>query len=173
MPVLSHLFASGSRLLARRLDQLGSTLESVRLRLRRTIANAIGETIGALVHDAAWGFLNACEPNSFDSRQGPRYLHENFEAEEYESDGPDYWIEDQEDDAISPVNERSTAPDRLPPALSAGLQMAAWWLRFCSNGGRLWTTFAVGLFATSLAFLGGPVAIALLHVIGSASHFGS
>ena len=173
MPVLSHLFASGSRLLARRLDQLGSTLESVRLRLRRTIANAIGETIGALVHDAAWGFLNACEPNSFDSRQGPRYLHENFEAEEYESDGPDYWIEDQEDDAISPVNECSTAPDRLPPALSAGLQMAAWWLRFCSNGGRLWTTFAVGLFATSLAFLGGPVAIALLHVIGSASHFGS
>ena len=49
--------------------------------------------------------------------------------------------------------------------------MASFWLRRWSGRSRALTTCAVGLVATGFAFLGGPLAIALLDLAASASQF--
>ena len=48
----------GGKMLARRLDQLCTTLEGLGSRLRGTIANALGETFGGIVRDAALRVLD-------------------------------------------------------------------------------------------------------------------
>ena len=57
MSSLRDYIGPGGKMLARRLDHLCSTLESLSVRLRDTIANAVGETIGAIVRDTALGVL--------------------------------------------------------------------------------------------------------------------
>ena len=77
MPSFREFIDPGGRLLARRLDELCSHLEDLSVRLRGTIANAIGETIGGVVRDAALGVINTltgCLPHiarsASDRRQG-------------------------------------------------------------------------------------------------------
>ena len=52
MPLRDYLDPGGG-MLARRLEELCSTLENLAARLHGTIANAIGETIGGIVRDTA------------------------------------------------------------------------------------------------------------------------
>ena len=58
MPSLRDYLDHGGKLLARRLDQLCSTLESLSERLRQTIANAISETLGGITRDVALRVLD-------------------------------------------------------------------------------------------------------------------
>ncbi len=58
MPSIRNYLDPGGRILARRLDQLCMTLEGLGARLRGTIANAIGETIGGFVRDSALRLLD-------------------------------------------------------------------------------------------------------------------
>jgi hypothetical protein len=48
------------------------------------------------------------------------------------------------------------------------LQAASWWLRRWSGRGRTLTTLAVGVVATGLAFVGGPLVAAVLGLAETA-----
>ena len=141
----------GRKILAHRLDQLCLTLECLGTQLRGTIVNAIGETIGGIVRDTALHVLDEAvqylpghEPGfAPSSRTAPNPLaRENFEPQER-----DYWADDDEDRYEPDPEDPPTPapPERLPSALSAGLQVASWWLRRWSGRGRTLTTLAVGV----------------------------
>src|SRR5450631_1391044 len=100
MPSFRDFIEPGGRILAHRLDQLCATLESLGMQLRGTIVNAIGETIGGIVRDAALRVLDEAaqylpghEPGiSPSSRPSNALARENFEPVE-----SDYWEDDNED----------------------------------------------------------------------------
>ena len=172
---LRDIIAPGSKLLARRLDQLCSTLECLSGRLKTTLVSVIGDSIGGLVRDAAMGVLdnvNQClanpsqNPSVRQARPPEAYLEED--------DDGDYWHDEAPQAREIPGPKPSSAPakpGRLPAALSAGLQVASFWLRRWSGRSRLLITCVAGLAATGFAFLGGPLAMALLDLAASASQF--
>jgi hypothetical protein len=179
MPSIRDFIDPGGRMLAHRLDQFCSTLECLGEKLRSTIANAIGETIGCIVRDAALHALDEVAQRQTDaetvrgpfSRPGPLSVAQPH----LDRNEPDYWA-DKEQERFEPyeVNQPTPAPtERLPAALSAGLQTASWWLRRWSGRGRTLTTLAIGLVATGIAFLGGPLVIAVLGLAQSATQFTS
>ncbi len=90
-----------------------------------------------------------------------------------EEDG--YWADDYavRDNHSTEDQRAPSSPERLPTALSAGLQTASWWLRRWSGRGRTLTTFAAGLLATALAFLGGPTINVILGLVESVTQFAS
>ena len=69
------------------------------------------------------------------------------------------------------ISKAPTKPARLATALAAGLQAASWWLRRYSAPPLILTTVAIGAAAGGVAFIGGPLAGALLGVAGSATQF--
>lgn len=179
MPSIRDFIDPGGKMLARRLDQLCTTLEGLGSRLRGTIANALGETIGGIVRDTALRVLDEATQYLPDyepvlsplSRTSPGTLaRENFDPQDR-----GYWADCDEDrcEAGQEDPPTPTPPERMPTALSAGLQAASWWLRRWSGQGRTLTTLAVGLFATGLAFLGGPLVVAVLGLAGTATQFNS
>ena len=177
MSLIRDFIDPGGRMLARRLDQLCSTLESLGARLRGTIASAVGETIGSLVRDTALCILDEltqCVSGSAPISPLSRNVPGTLEREYFESGERDYWTD--EEDEFDPIVDDElalpTAP-RLPAALSAGLQAASWWLRRWSGRCGAVTTLAVGLLATGIAFLGGPVAATLLGLAEAATQFTS
>jgi hypothetical protein len=178
MNMIRDVIDPGGRLLARRLDQLCSTLESLTVRLRATVANVIGDSINSFVRDAAMGVLDSVAQCLSDRSPTPPPMQaRNHEVYEQDDDGS-YWYDDDDDDdeqALSgsaPQDQLAPAqPDRLPSALSAGLQVASFWLRRWAGRSRVLTTCAVGMAGTVFAFLGGPLAIALLDLAASASQF--
>ena len=179
MASIRNYLDSGGRMLARRLDQLCETLEGLSARLRSTIANAIGETIGGFVHDSALRLLDDLTERLPDGAPPPsaRSLRDTLvklAGEDYEPNRPGFWADEQDTSRPEPKTECepvSSAPERLPTALSTGLQAAAWCLRRWSGKGRMLTTFAVGLLAAGVAYIGGPIAVAVLSLAGSATQF--
>ena len=169
----------GGKMLAHRLDQLCMTLEGLGTRLRGSIANAIGETIGGIVRDTALRVLDEAtrrlSGNEAFSPTWSRTAPNTLAGEYFEPEERDFWTGDPEDRYESDLEDSPTPmpQQRLPTALSAGLQAASWWLRRWSGQGQTLTTLAVGLFATGLAFLGGPLVIAMLGLAESATRFHS
>jgi hypothetical protein len=177
MPTFHDFIEPGRKVLAHRLDQLCLTLENLGARLRGTIAAAIGETISGIVRDTAMGVLDEAaqylpgnEPRFRpSSRTAPDpWARRNFEPQERS-----YWADDAED-RYEPDHQEPAAsppPERLRSALSTGLQASSWWLRRWSGRGRTLTTLAVGVLATGLAFLGGPLVAAVIGLTETAMQF--
>ena len=168
----------GGRMLARRLDQLCSTLEGLGTRLSGTIANVIGETIGGFVRDTTLRIVDDlmhCLPEpEVGHRQPSMQRHESYDRYRDEYDQRGYWDDDREFD--EPDIEDQPAPiatERLPTAVSAGLTAASWWLRRWTGNRRTLTTLAVGFLAGSFVYLGGPLAAAVLYFAGTATQFTS
>jgi hypothetical protein len=170
----------GGGRLSNRLDQLRDSLESLNRRLRITVAEAIGETLGGLVHDAVFRVLDQLTRSDADAdptrRTSPgwdpsRTYYEEDELQqtahwrEYDPEGEE--SERQLEDAAPQVSSR-----RLALTLSAGLQAAAWWLRSCINRRSVMTTIAVGLLAGCVAVAAPTLATAALSVAGSIGQLG-
>ena len=178
MPSIRDFIDPGGRMLAHRLTQLCETLENLGARLRGTIANVIGETIGFVIRDTALLILDEVAQYfpAADSFSSPvRENDQDILAWEQHEDEHGYW-DDEDEVSYEPIRvDRPTppAPPRLPTALSAGLQAASWWLRRWPGRKRLITTVAVGLIAASAAFFGGPLVIAMLGLVHAATHFTS
>ena len=179
MPSIRNYLDPGGKILAHRLDQLCLTLENLSARLRSTIATAIGETIGGFVRDSALRILDDLTEYLPDAAPPPsasslRETLVKLAGEDYEPDGPGFWSDEPQPGRRDDAKEGETvsaAAVRLPTALSTGLQAAAWCLRRWSGEGRMLTTFAVGLVAAGIAYIGGPLAAAVLSLAGSATQF--
>jgi hypothetical protein len=175
MPSVRAFLDPGGRMLARRLDELCSTLEGLAARLHGTIANAIGETIGGIVRDTALRVLSEVTRYLPNPASDPHPLTGDERAPlsppEYAPDERGYW--DDEAEFEPHVENRSAPPKsaRLPTALSAGLQAASWWLQRCRCQCRIMTTFAIGLAAAGVAYIGGPLAVVVLGLAGTATQF--
>jgi hypothetical protein len=163
------------RLLARRLDQLCSALECLSVRLRGTIVDVIGDSIGGFVRDAALGALDHVTQSRSDPSHKPSFPRRERAEEAYPEDVEDgYWYDEDAPPAAyadpQPLSA-PTPPERLPTALSAGLQAASFWLRRWTGKRRALSTCAIGMMATLFAFVGGPLALVLLDLAASASQF--
>jgi hypothetical protein len=176
MPLMHVLMDAGKRMLARRLDHLFNTLENLRGQLRSTLANAVGETLGMLVRDSAMQVLEALpfhgrEPPAFASTSR-RYQPDMRGRSSYQEDRG-YWDDDYEEDEelIDPIEPAPPEPVRLPTALSAGLQAAAWWLRRWPTAKHPLTVLTVTLTATAAAFFGGPLVMVMFGLAHAATHF--
>jgi hypothetical protein len=165
-------------MLAHRLTQLCETLENLGARLRGTIANVIGETVGFVIRDTALRILDEVTqyfPAGNSLSSPVRGNDQDKLAWRQHEDERGYW-DDEDEVSYEPIRvDRPTppAPPRLPTALSAGLQAASWWLRRWPGRKRLITTVAFGLIATSAAYFGGPLVIAMLGLMHAATHFTS
>jgi hypothetical protein len=177
MPSIRDFIDPGGRMLARRLDQLCATLENLGARLRGTIANAIGETIGCIVRDTALRVLDEVShylPASGSFRSPLRDDEPDMWDRQQHEDERGYWDDgDVQWEPAPEENSISAAPERLPTALSAGLQAASWWLQRWSGHTRTISTMAVGLITAGIAFLGGPVVVAVLGLAQTATQFQS
>ena len=168
---LRDVLDPGGKLLVRRLDQLCSTLESLSERLRATVANVICDSFGGFVRDAALSVLDkVTQCISEPAPASPTRPTHAYDVHHQDDEGG-YWYDD-EAPALEPERQPSPAPpqpERCPPAVSAGLQMASFWLRRWSGRDRALTTCAAGIITTFLAFIGGPIAVALFDLAASAS----
>ena len=176
MPSINDYIEPGKRILARRLDQLCSTLELLGGRLRATIANAVGETISGIVRDAALHVFDDATQYLADSAHRSDRVRDTLARHEYGRDERGYWADqepDREPDYEDPPDRSAPASERLPTALSAGLQAASWWLRRWSGQGRIVTTLAVGIVAAGIAYIGRPLAALVLGLAGTATQFTS
>ena len=175
MSSLNNFFGAGSNQLARRLDQLCSTLEGISARLRSTIATVIGESIGGIVRDVAWHVLSGLTQGLSDERYArlPPPRRGPLDPNDYSREEWDYWDDELDPDEPEMGQAKAATPEpaRLRTALSTGLQAASWWLRRYSRTPKAWATLAVGFLATGVAFYLGPVAVAMLNLAGSASQF--
>jgi hypothetical protein len=176
MHLIRDLLEPGSRLLARRLDQLCATLESLRERLHATLANVLGDCIGGFARDGALGVIDHIAQGLPDPSQTP-YAPSPIQRDDGDPDAEEerrVWQEEQtETNGREEIPGAPRQPERLPTALSAGLQAASYCLRRGSGAHRTLTSVAVGLFATGFAFLGGPLALALLDLAASATQYRS
>src|SRR4051812_47741959 len=159
-----------ARALARHVDRLRQSLESLGYRLREAIAQAVGQSVASAVHEAVAALLAERLPAAAASRPPPLW-------DGYPDPQGDYWEEDacyrpREDSYdLAREAEPSDPPagrSRWPAALAAGLRAALQVLRDQSGSRPVLTAVGVGLAAAALAFLGGPVAAAGLGLIGSA-----
>jgi hypothetical protein len=176
MPPFRDYIDPGGKI-ARRLGQLCATLESLGARLRGSLANAIGTTIGTVVRDTALRVLDDVSDDLTESGEryrsswGSQDRYDERRQDEFERD-QNYLQDDEEDYVPASAMEEadlSSTPVRLPAALSAGLQAASWWLRRWPGRCRMATTALVGLMATGVAYLGGPLAAAMVILLGLAS----
>ena len=176
MHLIRDLLEPGGRLLARRLDQLCSTLESLSQRLHATLVDILGDCIGGFVRDAAIGVIDHVTQSLSDPSRtpySPSQIRRDY-ADPDDDEESRYWQDEEAEAEANWRAESSDAPrqlERLPTALSAGLQAASYCLRRWSGARRTWTTLVVGVFATGFAFLGGPLALALLDLAASATRF--
>jgi hypothetical protein len=161
----------GGRMLGRRLDQLALVLENLSTSLCGTIAQALGETVGGLVRDTTLrvldeltGSLPAADPTPLRSYSGEDDGMSDERKDWAGIEEPDPYPAEVEDLPIP------AAPPRLPTALATGLHAAAWWLRRWTGQGCVLSTVAVGLAATGIAYLGGPLVAAALHLVATGTH---
>ena len=114
---IRDIIAPGSKLLARRLDQLCSTLECLSGRLKTTLVSVIGDSVGGLVRDAAMGVLDNVNKCLADPGQNPS-VRQARPPEAYLEDDDDgaYWYDEaaqaRENSAPQP-SSTPTQPGRL------------------------------------------------------------
>jgi len=164
----------GGLMLARRLDQLHSSLEALGDRLRRAVAESVAESLGGWIRDAFLSALDRLAGRSSGREPQPRLLPQRRwdeprrMAERDDQDERAFWP-----DADGPGSEQApydelerfdepppaAAPpsyDHLVLALAAGLHAAAWWLRRAARERPL-LSMAGGTLLVGLAVLAAPV----------------
>ena len=165
----------GGRHLARRLDHLKDTLENIGDRLRETIADTIGQTLSGIVRDTAMRVFE----NLAEYLPGPAPIPVTPTYQPFVPDEHNIWPDDDEEEyqcdpepePIQPSTEGSS--EKVAAAVSAGMHVASWWLRRWTGKGRILTTAAVGLVTAGVAYVGGPIAAAVLSLAGAATEFTS
>jgi len=165
------------RVLASRLQQLASTLEDLGERLRDAVGQAVGQTVGGSVRDALHELLADRPPLA----PAPRHFSPSRDAQSPLWDQPDRcerdpWlnesqerIEDEDLDPYPTPEFKKPVPRRWVPALAAGLQTAAWWLRRRVGGHPVLAAVGVGLLAVVATWACSPLVVPCLDLMSLAS----
>jgi len=162
----------GGLMVARRLDQLHTSLEALGDRLRRAVAEAVAESLGGWIRDAFLTTLDRLAGRA--SGPEPRRLPQHRWDEARPMAGRDdpaegaFWPDsdpsDEQpelDDEPEPCDYQPATPakpssDHLVLSLAAGLQAAAWWLRRAAQRRPLLSVAGVGVLV-GLAVLAAPL----------------
>src|SRR5262245_5047136 len=192
MPSVRSLVRAGSQALARHLEQLREALDTLGERLRDALARAVSQSVAAAVREAVLAVLAEGPPRPPPDerpRDPPPPLWEAPEEPTWSEATAD-WAEADDPPARSRRPGRRRAPhDRdepaepwpqeppqrphglvnvLGPALLAGCEAAARWLRRRPGRGAVLTALGAGLLVAVLTGVGGPVAATGLGVAGAA-----
>jgi hypothetical protein len=161
-------------MLARRLDQLHSSLEALGDRLRRTVAEAVAESMAGWIRDAFLSVLDRLGGRSSGCEPQPRLLPQRRwdeprrMAERDDQDERAFWpdadglgYEQEPYDELERFDEPPPAAaqpssDHLVLSLAAGLQAAAWWLRRAARRRPLLSVAGIALLV-GLAVLAAPL----------------
>ena len=156
------------RYLADRLDILQQTIDHLAIRLREGIASAIGQTVSDAAQVAVRSFLAGLQPveSEPDCSQYSPYAP-------YAPDEPSYY-----DGWENPHYEPAAHVDQPPPssrrpsrwrvAITAAVQVLAYWLRQPPGGRTLLTAIGVAAVTGAAALVGGPVGATGAAVLGAA-----
>jgi hypothetical protein len=165
-------------MLARHLSRLSDTLETFGSRLREAVSSAVGETVSGIIRETVRALLEgqSNSPTSSGRLAQPAPPSRPLWREEHYPD-EEPWIDDRngnppEGDYDDPppvqrVEDRSTS-SRLPRAIATGLHTTLCWLRHSVGRYPVVTAVAVGLLTALATYAGGPLAAALVGVMGSA-----
>src|SRR5262245_8551337 len=196
MPSMRSLVRSGSQALARHLEQLREALDTLGERLRDALARAVSQSVAAAVREAVLAVLAEGPPRPlpderprdppsalWDAPAEPTWLEATADWAEAAADDPPARSRrpgrrraphDRDDEPAAPCPQE-LAPQRphgliniLGPALLAGCETAARWLRRRPGRGAVLTALGAGLLVAVLTGVGGPVAATGLGVAGAA-----
>jgi hypothetical protein len=175
MPSFRALLDAGGRSLARHLDRLRHTLDTLGQRLRDALAHAVGQAVAGAVQEAVHVVLanrpSPARPVPFDRPRAPPALSWEEPAEPPWPDEADGRA--QEDWGDEPLPQPASSPRQPQPrsfgrALLVGCETAAWWLRRQAGRGTAWAALGLGLAAAVAVLAGGPLAAAGLGLAGTA-----
>jgi hypothetical protein len=178
VPSIHSVIGSGRRLLARHLTRLSDTLDTFGTRLREAVSSAIGETVSAIVRETVRAVL-AEHPTARTSRERfvPSARHERplWSKPDEPDEGPWYddpyddpAEEDHDDAPTAPRADATPAPSRLPRAIAVGFHTTLCWLRRSAGRFPVLTAVAVGVLTGFATYAGGPLAAAVVGLVGSA-----
>jgi hypothetical protein len=175
MSHFASLLNASRRSLARHLDRLRHTLDTLGQRLHDALAHAVGQAVAGAVQEAVHVVLanqpSPARPVPGDRTRDPPALRWHEPQEPPWPAEADEWMEGEE------YAERATqaAPGSEPPqsrgvgrALLVGCETAAWWLRRQAGRGTAWVALGLGLAAAVAVLAGGPVVAAGLGLAGTA-----
>ena len=156
------------RYLADRLDLLQQTIDHLGTRLREGIASAIGQTVADAAQVAVRSFLAGLQPSPILPPKDRRY--DSYEPYSQEPSYYDGWEHPEYDPALDleeppPVPNR---PSRWKVAITAAVQVLAYWLRQPPGGRTVLTAIGVAAVTGAAALLGGPVGATGAAVLGTA-----
>jgi hypothetical protein len=169
------------RSLAGRLEHLGDTLDSLRDRLRESVAGVIGQTVAVAVRDVLRTLLRApvdMAPPPTSSRStnppfDPWYEPDDLYREDRtttlldHSDGYDAY-DDELPEHAAVSEEPASRSARWGLALAMGCEAVAWWLRRQAGRCSPLGAFGIGLCCSAAAYLAGASladsVLSLVHI---------
>jgi hypothetical protein len=175
MPSFRRTLRSAAKRLTDRLEQLCHALDSITARVRAATAEVVGETITDIVRDAALYVIDRISgPGTrrssrrapvnrdrlWSSDEGDDHA-EYFDASEFDQDDESGYADDADD--------LSDQAERISLAVSAGLQIAAWWLKCQAGRGGVLMSMVVSIATTGIAYFAGPFTRSFIVLIESAT----
>ena len=163
----------GRRWLARSLDQLRCTLESLREKLHGAVASSVGQTVGGLVSEVIQAL--AVDPYPVPPPRQRWGLPSSPSPPHWREDDP--WFDPPEEALLREEAFEEPEPDlrnRKRPAssrvlaLTVGLRTTLGWLQQRAGRRPVWTALGIGLLTGLTVYVGGPLAAAGVGLAGSA-----
>jgi hypothetical protein len=157
------------RYLADRLAMLEQTIDNIGSRLREGIASAIGETVSAAAQAAVRSFLAGLQPSPALATEERHYG--NYDP--YTANEPTHYYDGWENPKFEPavdIDEPPLSPPRLSRwrvAITAAVQVLAFWLRKPPGGRTLLMALGVAAVTGAAALFDGPIAATGAAVLGT------
>ena len=160
--------AGPPRTLAERLEQLNDTLKGLAGRLKEAIASAVSNAVAEAIQDGVRNLLGArTSPqldHRFDQKHEPEFGHWNEPVDSVWNDEEEYRPGFQEI-----LVEPKQTSSRWRNAIALALQTGLWWMGQQPRRRPVLTTVGVALAAGITALLAGPVLVAGVGVLASAT----
>ena len=175
MNSLRSLIDPGGRL-ARSLDRLHHTLDTLGGRLRDAVSSAVGETVAGIVQETVRAVLADLTPDASVNRPfapPPRPSTSYWAGPQNVDDDP--WFEDPDYDSTDedeppfiadpPALSRQS---RWSGALTVGVRTTLCWLRRRTGRFPVLAAVGAGVLTALATYAGGPIAAAVVGLAGSA-----
>lgn len=164
-------------LITQRVHRLADTLADLKMKIRVALSTELATDIGTTIRDVLLAALvertvsPSCQP--YFSAQS-RHRHDDYIRERHEWSEPrNPWADDDDDRNHSPtrfdLDQREEDQSIAVPtavAVAIGVNVGRWWLVKKTS---TIAVLSIGLLATTLGFVGGPIARVALSVLATAA----